>query len=168
MSDIKYNFGKMRRTDKDVAGKGIGYIEGWTTAQKSTGRIVNTRTVTVNGESKQVTTILLSVTLAKSAWKYAMGEDFETEQHFVECTAWDKVAERLAKFAPTPKMIVGVFGEIKVQEYDKNGGGKGKKLVMTIDDFKGVTKKQEGYVDPQSSTNEDDFTPAEGDSDVPF
>lgn len=138
MDKINYNFGAMKKLDKTS----IGYVEGWTFAPKN-GNLLNVRTVKVSGEDKKVATLTISTTLAKSVMKYNFGEDFEKEQHFIECTAWGQVADRLEKFGPTAKMILGVFGEIKVQEYDKkDGSGKGKKLVMTIDSFKGVTKKQ--------------------------
>lgn len=133
-----YNFGAMRK----VGEVSVGYVEGWTFQPKER-ELLNVRKVNVKGEEKSVATLTISTTLAKSVMKYNFGEDFDKEQHFIECTAWGQTADRLAKFAPTPKMILGLFGELKVQEYDKKDGTKGKKLVMTIDNFKGVTKKQE-------------------------
>lgn len=137
MEKIVYNFGAMRKVGETV----IGYVEGWTFQPKDR-ELLNVRKVNVKGEEKSVATLTISTTLAKSVMKYNFGAEFEKEQHFIECTAWGAVADRLAKFAPTPKMIVGLFGELKVQEYERKDGSKGKKLVMTIDNFKAVTKKQ--------------------------
>lgn len=157
---IKYNFGGLRKIG-DVS---VGYIEGWTFEPKDR-ELLNLRKVNVKGEEKSVATLTISSTLAKSMMKYNFGEEFEKEQHFIECTAWGTVAERLAKFNPTPKMILGIVGEVKVQEYDKKDGNKGKKLVMTIDTFKGVTKKQEGY---SSSTPVDEPEFQITDMEIPF
>lgn len=156
---LTYNFGAMRK----VGEVSVGYVEGWTFQPKDR-ELLNVRKVNVKGEEKTVATLTISTTLAKSVMKYNFGEEFEKEQHFVECTAWGQTAERLAKFAPTPKMILGLFGELKVQEYDKKDGGKGKKLVMTIDNFKGVTKKQEGASTPESQP----VSLPEADMDIPF
>lgn len=143
MEKTNYNFGAMRKGEHSS----IGYIEGWTFEPKNR-PLLSSREVNVNGTNKKVVTLTISSTLAKSAMKYNFGDEFEKEQHFIECTAWGPIAERLEKFAPTPRMILGLFGELKVQEYDKNdGSGKGKKLVMTIDNFKAVTKKQAGATD---------------------
>lgn len=155
---IVYNFGAIRKVG-DVA---VGYVEGWTFQPKDRA-LLNVRKVNVKGEEKSVATLTISTTLAKSMMKYNFGEEFDKEQHFVECTAWGSVADRLAKFNPTPKMIVGLFGELKVQEYEKKDGSKGKKLVMTIENFKGVTKKQEGASAPVSEP-----VTAPSDATIPF
>ena len=154
MEKVNYNFGALKK----VVEASIGYVEGLTFEPK--GRdLLNVRTVQVNGEDRKVATLTISTTQAKSKMKYNFGEDFEKEQHFIEVTAWGATAERLEKFAPTAKMILGVFGEIKVVEYDKNDGGKGKKLVMTMEDFKAVTKKQTQQTDLGAPVEDEDDLP---------
>lgn len=138
-NERNYNFGAMQK-NKD--GKVVAYIEGWTFQPKNNGEMLSSRKVNVNGEEKLVANITLATHLSSSMMKYNFGENFATEDHFIECTLWEDVANRMQKYGPTPKQILGVFGELKVQEYQKKDGTNGQKLVMTVNNFKAVTKKQ--------------------------
>ena len=132
MEKKNYNFIGLRK----VNNLSIGYVEGWTFKPKN-GDLLNTRKVTVEGEEKSVASLTLNGNYAQSVIKYHFGEELVNEVTFIEATAWGVVADRLTKFNPTAKMLLGLVGALKVVEYDKkDGSGKGKKIVMTIDNFK--------------------------------
>lgn len=133
---VNYNFGSFRKIGENT----IGYLEGWTFAPKN-GEMLRERVVNVKGADKKVVSFNISTNLAKSTMNYYFGEEFNKELHFIECSAWGQLAERIVKFGLSPKMLIGLFGEVKVVEYEAQTGEVKKKLVMTVDNFKAISKK---------------------------
>jgi single-strand DNA-binding protein len=100
------------------------------------------------------------------------GEDRE-EVTFVDCAAFGKTAEVIAKFFSKGKPIF-VEGRLKLDSWeDKNGGGKRTKLSVVVERFQFVGGNKEGGAAPRSNQGDipDAPTGEAGkftDDDIPF
>ena len=86
---------------------------------------------------------------------------------YVDCEAWGKTGENIAKFFNKGKSIA-VTGRLKQETWeDKNGGGKRSKLLVTVDNFHFVGGKGEGGAAPARASINGDMPPIDDES-VPF
>lgn len=164
MEKVNYNFGAFKKVGTTV----VGVVEGWTFQPKE-GNVVAVREVTVKGETKKIATFTVSTTQAKSKMKFNFGDAFEKEQHFLEVNVWDNGSEyglfnRLVKYNPEPKMLLSLFGEVKTQEFKRNDGTTGSKLIMNLEDFKALTKKKGTAQEPV----EPEVSAPQADMNIPF
>lgn len=95
------------------------------------------------------------------------------EVAFVDCTAWEKNAENIAKFFSKGKPIF-IQGRIRQENWeDKNGGGKRSKLSVTVDRWEFVGgPKEDGEQKAAPSDREKPTDPIESrqfeEDSVPF
>ena len=90
----------------------------------------------------------------------------EKETDFINCVAWDKIAETASKYVGKGSQI-GVVGRIQVRNYEANDGTKRYVTEAVCEeieflDSKGASKPKKENVDM------DDFEPMDMDSDLPF
>lgn len=104
-------------------------------------------------------------------WKDASGADKE-EVTFVDCTAWGKTAETIAKFFGKGKPIF-IEGRLKLDQWEDKDGGKRSKLAVVVESFQFVGSKD--ATEPPSakpSTARPKATassaPIESDDPIPF
>lgn len=107
-------------------------------------------------------------------WKDASGAKKE-KVHFIDCTAWGKTAENIAKYFSKGKKIL-IEGKLNYESWDdKTSGAKRSKLTVTVGRFhflpdgKGRDSNQDAR---QAQSGEDNQEPAWVDdgsgSEVPF
>ena len=168
MSEQKNTFIAGRKLD----GKFHGAIECWTFAKKGVSTPYTTKTVNVSGNDKTVGNMTVTAPIHPSSVKYYFGDEFVPEEGksiFIDVVAWERIAEQLLKYGPTLKQRLLLVGEISVQEYKTQSGNTGKKLLMNLEGFKPLTKKQ-GSIENQENHNDipENMTPVEDDGELPF
>jgi single-strand DNA-binding protein len=95
-------------------------------------------------------------------WTSAQGEKKE-DTTFVDCEAWGKTGENIAKFFSKGRPIF-VQGYLKLDQWnDKTDGSKRSKLKVVVDNFQFVDSKQGGGGGGGGSSAGNDY----GDSDSP-
>lgn len=102
-------------------------------------------------------------------WKDASGEKKE-EVSFIDCDAWGKTAENIARFFGKGRQIL-VEGRLKQETWeDKGGGGKRSKLKVVVDTFHFTSSgKGEGGGAPGQGVGSGRAAPPAADEiDVPF
>lgn len=80
------------------------------------------------------------------SWKDPSGEKKE-EVTFVDCEAWGKTAETIAKFFSKGKPIF-IEGRLKLDQWEQDGQ-KRSKLKVVVDSFQFVGGKADGEGEPQ-------------------
>lgn len=75
-------------------------------------------------------------------FKTAAGEKRE-EVAFVDCTAWGKTAETLAKYLSKGRAVY-VEGRLKLDQWEDKDGGKRSKLSVVVESFQFIDSKQGG------------------------
>ena len=86
------------------------------------------------------------------------------ETTFVDCTAWGKTAETMAKYLSKGKPVF-VEGRLTLDQWEDKDGGKRSKLKVTVENFQFIDSKSEKRDPPRDKDvpPRDDF-----DGDTPF
>ena len=108
-----------------------------------------------------------------ASFTLAVDRDFtpeggEKETDFIDCVAWEKKAEFVARYFKQGKRIEA-SGVLTTRTYEKNGVKRKRTEVRCDQVFFGESKKDSGST-PQAApepTN-DDFRPLPDDDDIPF
>jgi single-strand DNA-binding protein len=79
-------------------------------------------------------------------WKDASGEKQE-EVTYIDCTAWGKTAEAMAKFLAKGRPVY-VEGRLKLDQWEDKDGGKRSKLSVVVESFQFIDNKQDGGTAP--------------------
>lgn len=97
------------------------------------------------GSGTQVANIGIAI---NRSWKDANGEKKE-ETTFVDCEAWGKAAETIAKFFSKGKPIY-LDGRLRLEQWDdKETGQKRSKMKVVVESFQFVGGKADGESEPQ-------------------
>ena len=102
-------------------------------------------------------------------WRDKSGQ-MQEEVTFVDCEAWGKTAENIAKFFSKGKTII-IEGRLKLDQWeDKNGGGRRSKLKVVVELFYFADDRREDSVsEPKARTAvRSDDTNGGGDDEIPF
>jgi single-strand DNA-binding protein len=109
-------------------------------------------------------------------WKDASGEKQE-EVTYIDCTAWGKTAEAMAKFLAKGRPVY-VEGRLKLDQWEDKDGGKRSKTSVVVESFQFIDSKQDGGTAPAPAParTTNNRTPARGfaghppmdDSSIPF
>lgn len=75
-------------------------------------------------------------------WKSADGQDKE-EVTFVDCEAWGKTAETLAKYLQKGRPVF-IEGRLKLDQWEDKEGKKQSKLRVTVDGFQFIDSRPNG------------------------
>lgn len=113
-------------------------------------------------------TATCSFTLAVNRKFQKQGE--ERKADFINCQAWDKSAEFIAKYFQKGSQIA-VVGRIQTRTWDDNEGKKHYVTEVIVEDtYFTESKKSEGSSAPktQNTDNNDGFYPIEDDDELPF
>lgn len=111
-------------------------------------------------------------------WRSADGQDRE-EVTFVDCEAWGKTAETLAKYLQKGRPVF-IEGRLKLDTWEDKEGKKQSKLRVVVDGFQFVDSKGETTDTPPADSTparkipisnragSGGYAPPAGDIDVPF
>lgn len=93
----------------------------------------------------------------------------EKKADFIECQAWEKNAEFVAKYFQKGSQIA-VVGRIQTRTWDDNEGKRHYVTEVVVEEtYFTESKKSEGTAaKPQNSDNTDGFYPIEDDDELPF
>lgn len=102
-------------------------------------------------------------------------KDGQKEADFINIVVWNKRAEVVANYLRKGS-LVAVSGRIQTRSYEGNDGQKKYVTEVVADDFQFLDKKDSsGGASripsndmPDFGTGNDDFSPIEGDDDIPF
>ena len=112
-------------------------------------------------------TAVCSFTLAVNKRFQKQGE--ERKADFINCQAWEKTAEFIAKYFQKGSQVA-VVGRIQTRTWDDTEGKKHYVTEVVVEEtFFADSKKSEGAPSkPQNSDNTDGFYPIEDDDELPF
>ena len=103
-------------------------------------------------------------------WRDKSGQ-MQEEVTFVDCEAWGKTAENIAKFFSKGKTII-IEGRLKLDQWETEGGEKRSKHKVSIDRWHFVGSKDDGdsmRTDrAQASKASTSQSPAIDEDDIPF
>ena len=100
------------------------------------------------------------------------GDKYVDDSTFIDCTAWNKTAELLERFAEAKKVLL-VEGKLKADKWvDKNTGQNRQKLKISVDSFVIVGRKDsdngDGFKPVQDNQKEMNFAQELPPADPPF
>lgn len=125
------------------------------------GRVANEPELKQTPAGKAVVTFSVAV----NKWK---GQSAGTVGEFFEVVAWEKIAERVAKFFPKGSLIY-VAGELEQQRWeDKNTGLSRSKIILRARDVKFAGDKTAEKAATNDNAGDDYGGASAYDSDLPF
>ncbi len=95
-------------------------------------------------------------------WADQSGQQRE-ETCFVECEAWSRTAEVIAKYAGTKGSLLFVEGRLKLDQWQNDQGQSRSKLKVTVEHVQLLPQSQ-GQPQPQGQS----YPPQQDTSDIPF
>jgi single-strand DNA-binding protein len=123
------------------------------------GRLTRDPEIRSTQTEKEVCTFTLAVD------RNFKSKDGQKETDFINCVAWGKLAEIVAKNL-TKGRLCAVTGRIQTRTYEGNDGKKKYITEIMVDDVQFLDKKESHPVDKPIEDN--DFSPIDGNMDVPF
>jgi single-strand DNA-binding protein len=99
-------------------------------------------------------------------------KDGQKEADFINCVAYGKTAEVISNYLAKGRMVA-VSGRIQTRTYEGNDGQKRYVTEAVIDDVQFLEKKDSGASTANKPADgngfaDNDFFPADGDTDIPF
>ncbi|MDL2254336.1 single-stranded DNA-binding protein [Ruminococcaceae bacterium OttesenSCG-928-I18] len=93
---------------------------------------------------------------------------YNDKTDFIDCQAWEKKAEALAKYVSKGQRI-GVSGRISTRTYEDKSGNKRKAVEVVVNDFYFADgKKDAGQAVQQPMSDNDKFEEVADEGDLPF
>ena len=113
----------------------------------------------------------------KSVCSFSLAVDGVKDTDFINCVAWNKTAENLAKFKKKGEQIA-ITGRLTTRNYEDRNGNKRKAVEVTVNDLLFIGGKsywetaKTSYSTPQATTaaptDDFDFSSVELDDELPF
>jgi len=115
----------------------------------------------------QSNTAVGNVGLAVSR-RYKAGDgEFKEETTFVDCEAWGKTAENIAKFFSKGRPIL-IEGRLKLNQWQDRDGNNRSKLMVVVEGFEFVGPKEDGPPPKKQRPVPADTSPPMENDDNPF
>ena len=75
--------------------------------------------------------------------RYRSGDEYREETTFVDCEAWGKTAETMAKYLSKGRPVF-IEGRLKLDEWQDKDGNRRTKLVTVVENFQFIDSRQGG------------------------
>ena len=104
--------------------------------------------------------------------RYRSGDEYREETTFVDCEAWGKTAETMAKYLSKGRPVF-IEGRLKLDEWQDKDGNRRTKMVTVVENFQFIDSRPGGGQQsasnaPSQSAQSASPSPSVSNDDIPF